>query len=428
MLHPLVVAQLRQLGLDPESPPDREAWKHFLEAVSRTQNTPDLTPGGHPVVVPAINYMDETELLISSISIILIGIDTDGRISRWNHIAEATFGILDDEIIGQPFADCAIRWDWERVRLAIAKSLEFYLPSELTGVRYIRPDGKEGFLDLNVSPSSRRGDRGMKYLLLGTDVTERRVREGLTRKLSTIGQLTAGITRELGAAIRAVSADLDLLNRRFAELRQALANPGKETARKVNSLLLAEELPKAFQQAQTGVGQANTLLGALAEFTQADADQVRPVDLNRLVENALTVTRCEYQHVANLVTRLDPALPPVPCRGSEISQVLFTLLINAAHAIGDVVRGGGKGTITVATRRDGAWAELRVSDTGTGIPEAVRPRLFDSFFTTKPLGKGVGQNLLFAHAIVTDRHHGSIAFETETGKGATFVVRLPLPA
>jgi hypothetical protein len=58
MLHPLVIAQLRQLGLDPESPPDREAWKRFLEAVSRTQNTPDLTPGGHPAIKPAINFMD----------------------------------------------------------------------------------------------------------------------------------------------------------------------------------------------------------------------------------------------------------------------------------------------------------------------------------------------------------------------------------
>ncbi|HOW18773.1 MAG TPA: ATP-binding protein, partial [Phycisphaerae bacterium] len=120
--------------------------------------------------------------------------------------------------------------------------------------------------------------------------------------------------------------------------------------------------------------------------------------------------------------------PPVPCLPGEINQVILNLLINAAHAIADVVGDGskGKGLITVSTHRDGDWAEIRVRDTGTGIPEAIRSRIFDPFFTTKAVGKGTGQGLAIAHSVIVNKHGGSITFETEVGKGTTFILRLPI--
>jgi signal transduction histidine kinase len=86
----------------------------------------------------------------------------------------------------------------------------------------------------------------------------------------------------------------------------------------------------------------------------------------------------------------------------------------------------GKGTITVSTRRDGDGAEIRIRDTGTGIPEHARARVFDPFFTTKGVGKGTGQGLAIAHSVVVEKHGGTIAFETEAGRGTTFIIRLPL--
>jgi signal transduction histidine kinase len=80
----------------------------------------------------------------------------------------------------------------------------------------------------------------------------------------------------------------------------------------------------------------------------------------------------------------------------------------------------------VTTRRDADWVEVRVQDTGPGIPEHVRDRIFDPFFTTKPVGKGTGQGLAIARSVVVDKHGGTLHFETETGRGTTFVVRLPL--
>ena len=116
------------------------------------------------------------------------------------------------------------------------------------------------------------------------------------------------------------------------------------------------------------------------------------------------------------------------CLPSDINRVVINLIVNAAHAIADASPSGaeGKGTITVRTRRDGPWAEIRVEDTGTGIPEEIRHRVFEPFFTTKEVGRGTGQGLAIAHALVVEKHGGTIHFETEMGRGTTFVVRLPL--
>jgi signal transduction histidine kinase len=111
----------------------------------------------------------------------------------------------------------------------------------------------------------------------------------------------------------------------------------------------------------------------------------------------------------------------------EFNQVILNLIVNAAHAIADVVgkEGAKKGTIRVQTRNCPDWVEIRVRDTGSGIPEKVRARIFDPFFTTKEIGKGTGQGLAIARSVVVDKHDGSIDFETEEGKGTTFIIRLP---
>jgi len=108
-------------------------------------------------------------------------------------------------------------------------------------------------------------------------------------------------------------------------------------------------------------------------------------------------------------------------------QAILNLIVNAAHAIGDVVEGrdGEKGQITVQTRDCAGWVEIRIGDTGKGIPEKIRGRIFDPFFTTKEIGKGTGQGLAITRSAIVDKHQGSLDFETVMGVGTTFVIRLP---
>jgi signal transduction histidine kinase len=142
----------------------------------------------------------------------------------------------------------------------------------------------------------------------------------------------------------------------------------------------------------------------------------------------MSVARNEWKYVADVETDLEDDLPLVPCFPGSFNQVILNLFVNAAHAIGDVVKDGsdGKGKITVTTREDNGWVEIRLGDTGCGIPEANRTKIFDPFFTTKEVGKGTGQGLSIAHSVIVEKHGGTIDFESEIGKGTTFIIRVPL--
>jgi signal transduction histidine kinase len=165
----------------------------------------------------------------------------------------------------------------------------------------------------------------------------------------------------------------------------------------------------------------------MKEFSHPGTAEKTPTDINHILENTLTVARNEWKYLAVVVTEFDADLPRVLCLPGDVNQVFLNLLVNAAHAIADVVQSSGEsGVITVSTRCEGDWAEIRIQDTGTGIPEAARTRIFDPFFTTKEVGKGTGQGLAIAHSIIVEKHGGTIHFETEMGRGTTFIVRLPL--
>jgi signal transduction histidine kinase len=165
----------------------------------------------------------------------------------------------------------------------------------------------------------------------------------------------------------------------------------------------------------------------MKEFSHPGVKERTQLDLNRAIQSTITVARNEWKYVADLETEFDPALPLISCQPGEFNQVILNLIVNAAHAIADVIGKGSakKGTILVRTLNCPEWAEVRIQDTGTGIPAKVRDRVFDPFFTTKEIGKGTGQGLAIARSVVVEKHGGSIHFETEEGKGTTFIIRLP---
>jgi len=149
-------------------------------------------------------------------------------------------------------------------------------------------------------------------------------------------------------------------------------------------------------------------------------------DLNQAIRSTLVVARNEYKYVARIDAEYGD-LPPVPCHPGEINQAVLNLIVNAAHAIGDAVAGTEElGVITLRTRCDGDSVEISIGDSGIGIPESIRDKIFDPFFTTKTVGVGTGQGLAIARSIVVNKHGGSLRFESESGKGTTFYIRLPL--
>jgi signal transduction histidine kinase len=149
-------------------------------------------------------------------------------------------------------------------------------------------------------------------------------------------------------------------------------------------------------------------------------------DLNKALTDTLTVARNELKYVAEVETDFGD-LPPVVCHLADLNQVFLNLLVNGAQAIGTVMKETGlKGRIRVQTRTDGDCVTVSISDTGCGIPEAIKSRVFDQFFTTKEVGRGTGQGLALARSIVVDKHGGRITFEPNPPQGTTFVVSVPI--
>lgn len=266
------------------------------------------------------------------------------------------------------------------------------------------------------------------------------------QKMESIGQLAAGIAHEINTPTQYIGDNISFLKASFTDLRELHTYQAnflraakentvtpemiaeiEEKRRHYNVDFLLDEIPDAIQQSQEGVARVTGIVRAMKEFSHPGTGEKTPVDLNKAIESTLTVASNEWKYVAKIATEFDPNLPLVPCFPGEFNQVVLNLVVNAAHAIADVVgKSKAKGAITVSTKHSGDWVEVRINDTGPGIPETIRDKVFDLFFTTKPVGKGTGQGLAIAHAVIVDQHQGQLTFETEMGVGTTFIIRLPL--
>jgi len=192
---------------------------------------------------------------------------------------------------------------------------------------------------------------------------------------------------------------------------------------------LAEEIPMAISQSLEGVNRVSSIVRAMKEFSHAGSKDKESLNLNQIINTTVTVARNEWKSVAEVNLDLDPDLPPIPLLADEMGQVILNMLVNAAHAIGEKLGDnpeGKKGAIHINTRKSTNGVELRIADTGAGMPDKVQLRIFDPFFTTKKVGKGTGQGLAISHDVIVEKHQGTITVESTPGKGTTFIIHLPL--
>lgn len=256
------------------------------------------------------------------------------------------------------------------------------------------------------------------------------------QKLESIGELAAGVAHEINTPIQYIGDNAKFLEDAFADLLKFAAG-GRvsdlpDSQQELDCRVLdyhRAEVPKALHELQQGAAQVARIVRAMKEFSHPGPIERQSIDLNHAIESTVLVATHEWKYAADLATDLDPELPPVRGLAGEINQVMLNLIVNAAHAISELRKPPDeKGRIHIRTREDGGFAEIRVSDTGCGIPEAIQSRIFDPFFTTKPVGKGTGQGLALAYAVIVKKYNGTIRVESKPGQGTTFTIRLPLQA
>ncbi len=394
---------------------------------------------------------EQSTLFINSVPSILIGMDTQGRVTRWNFTAAATFERPEPEVLGKPLFQCGIRWRRQDMQAEVQSWCQQRERRRYDDVPFER-NGQTRLLGLTINwMEPLHGDDG-ELLIVASDTTEKRDLEEQLRqaqKLEAIGQLAAGIAHEINTPTQYVGDNTNFLKESWTsiapllsaaqQLRLAVSHgtvpPATleqfDSCRDAADLeYLQQEIPRAIDQSLEGIQRVTKIVRAMKEFSHPGNGEKREVDINKAIETTFTVARNEWKYVAEVETHLTVDLPLVPCHSGEFNQVILNLVINAAHAL---AKGHGDGThakgkITVSTERDGAGVKISLHDNGTGIPEGIRSRVFDPFFTTKPVGQGTGQGLALAHNTIVRRHGGKIWFDTEVGKGTTFFIWLPLAA
>ncbi len=378
--------------------------------------------------------------LIHAIPLALITLDAEGRILRFNPAAESLFDRTAFDVVGREIGSSGLSWDFA----ALPNMLAAVSPGATTirEVPFTRPDGREGFLSVVLSAITDSGpNAAAKVLIVGSDVTEQRQLEAqilMTRKLEAIGQMAAGLAHEINTPSQYIETNLQFLLGAFEDLLGylgdldgvAAALPADAADRLTRAAadrdiaFAREDVPKALRESVEGVKRISEIVAAMKEFSRDSALELGSVDLNRALASTITVTQSAWKRVCEVRTEFADDLPFVQGRAVELNQALLNIIMNAVQAIEDA-SASDRGLITVATRQAGEMAEVRISDTGNGIPAKIRDRVFDPFFTTRTVGSGTGQGLTLARSIVVDQHRGELTFETAEGQGTTFVIRLP---
>jgi PAS domain S-box-containing protein len=343
-----------------------------------------------------------TRNVLDSIPTGVLTLDADGVVTSLNSAAERLLGVRASVVVGRPLEDALQRAAelaaWVRGAL---RGQGLFQESDLS---VSGAESRRLLLRVSAAELRNESNRPDGLVVLLRDVTEvSRLELQLRRadKLAALGTLAAGVAHEVKNPLHALSLNLHLL-------AQELGAPQPSQG----------ELEECLGILRSEIGRIHQIVENFLRFSKPSIPEVKPHDLNALVERVLSLVAVEAAgHRVGIQTEFDSQLDPIAGDEGQLAQVVLNLVINALQAM------PAGGALTLATQRDNGWAELMVRDTGEGIPHEAIPQIFDPYFTTRPGGSGLG--LAIAHRIV-EGHHGTIDVDSKAGLGTTMVVRLPI--
>ncbi len=236
-------------------------------------------------------------------------------------------------------------------------------------------------------------------------------------QMASIGRLLAGIVHEINTPIGSIFSNNEVFRRSADMMRNLLAEPQPENLAKAARIL--DTCASLAAVDKIACERIASVIRGLKTFSRVDSiDELRKADINESLRSTLKLTQAEYRRRVAVATDFGD-VPEVECYPHLLNQVFLNLLVNAGHAI------EAEGTVTVRTRAEGGAVHIWISDTGSGMTPDVQARVFETGFTTKPVGVGTGLGLALSRRIV-EKHGGTIEFESEPGVGTTFHVSVPL--
>jgi PAS domain S-box-containing protein len=376
----------------------------------------------------------------------LYTIDEDGRLTSMNLAAARLLSRDAADLLGTDMQAAVQLRRTDPVPAGDLGPLDADVATHSATGTMVRGDGTAFPISYSAAPL-RAGGTVSGTVVVFRDITalkERQRQEITTRhdqKLESLGRLSAGIAHEVNTPIQFVGDNTRFLASACREMldlllvyRECLSGtsgylPWQERLKKATDAeqaadvdYLAEEVPLAVAQSLEGIERVASLVRAMKSFSYKDSDTASYANLNEALETTLTVARNEVKYVADVALDLGE-LPDVLCHLGDLNQVFLNLLVNAADALQGRAE---RGEIRITTRAEGQTVVIGIADNGTGIPPELHQVIFEPFFTTKEVGRGTGQGLALAQAVVGDKHGGSIEVNSAPGEGTQFLIRLPV--
>ncbi|MBI2881037.1 MAG: PAS domain S-box protein, partial [Candidatus Tectomicrobia bacterium] len=343
--------------------------------------------------------------VVESANDLIISLDAEGAVLTWNSAAERILGFSSRQVVSRPFF--ALFPEKTQEDLMKARVAQVVREGEVQEVEtgMMTKAGREVLIGWRFSAMREDGGRVTAVVGVGRDLTEKRqleLRLIQSAKMAALGEMAGGIAHEVRNPQAIASAAAQILLKR-----------GDDPA-------LRRECAEKIRAAATRAG---AIIENLLKFARPSEGLDERVDVNEALEDTLSLVghQISLQSV-EIEKRLAPRLPAANGNKNQLQQVFMNVILNAYHAM----PAGGKLTIETAPAGDGEQrgVEIRLTDTGCGIPEANLSRIFDPFFTTMPVGQGTGLGLALAYSIIR-HHHGRIRVESAVGKGSSFTINLP---
>ncbi len=371
--------------------------------------------------------------VVDSMPSIIIGLDSERRITLWNRRAAEQFGLTAEEAAGLPASEaCRAYGLFEDVVDVAMRERRPVVRDKIPG----RQDGLMRYSVLEVFPLSASAEPGVVVRI--ADVTDRvRMEEMMvqTEKMMSVGGLAAGMAHEINNPLGGILQGVQNIVRRLSSDLPGNRRAAEEAGLRLESLhtyMAARDVPAILDGIRDCGLRAARIVTNMLEFSRRSESKRALCSVPGLLDKAVELAESDY----DLKKRYDfkkirverdyeEGLPPVNCSATEIEQVFLNLMRNAAQAMGGA-QALREPLLRLAARREGSWVRIEIADNGPGMDEATRRRIFEPFFTTKNVGEGTGLGLSVSYFIISQNHGGTFAVDSEPGQGATFVIRLPL--
>jgi len=348
-----------------------------------------------------VNERNFAENVVESSPNCILVVNCDGTIRMVNPLAESIFCLEPGAAVGKPASEVF----GEPLRTIIREAIDGKT-SDGREVVVKRKEGARTILDVSTSQLKSQCGTVLGAVLIATDLTEAKKTEEWMRRvdrLSSLGQLSAGVAHEIRNPLASINFNIQLLSKRI--------QPDEKTIRIINNSL-------------AGVERIKGLVKGMLDFSRPAPPQLKRESIHRAVEDAISLMDSQFsKHGIRVVQKLAAEAPDITFDSRQIQQVFVNILLNALQAMPE------GGTVTVESRLGGETKELSrylsvyISDTGAGIPREHFSKIFDPFFTTKPEGTGLG--LSIAHKVL-EQHGAQIEIRSRVGQGTMFIIRFPI--